>query len=67
MSEAPDALDWQQDLIATNLLVIGYNAWVGYLGGEKGAMICSTNSPVVGIAGETFKTHLCRVLVWLHF
>lgn len=29
MSEAPDALDWQQDFIATNSLAIGYNAWVG--------------------------------------
>ena len=27
MSEAPDALDWQQDFIATSLLAIGYNAW----------------------------------------
>ncbi len=25
MSEAPDVLDWQQDFMATNLLVIGYN------------------------------------------
>lgn len=57
MSEAPDAMSWQQDFIATNLLAIGYNAWVGYLGGKRGAIICSTNSPTVGIAGETFKTH----------
>lgn len=57
MSEAPDQLDWQQDFIATNLLAIGYNAWVGYLSGERGAIICSTNFPAVGIAGESFKTH----------
>ncbi|MBH8577588.1 hypothetical protein I8752_32410 [Nostocaceae cyanobacterium CENA369] len=57
MSKVPDTLDWQQDFIATNLLAIGYNAWVGYLGGERGAIVCSTNSPVIGIAGETFKTH----------
>lgn len=50
MSEAPDALDWQQDFIATNLLAIGYNAWVGYLGGDRSAIICSINSPGVGIA-----------------
>ncbi len=49
--------DWQQDFIATNLLAIGYNAWVGYLGGERGAVICSTNSPTVGACGETFKAH----------
>ncbi|MUG92620.1 hypothetical protein F7734_09200 [Scytonema sp. UIC 10036] len=57
MREAPDTSDWQQDFIATNLLAIGYNAWIGYLGGERGAIICSTNSPVIGIAGESFKTH----------
>lgn len=50
-------LKWQQDFIATNLLVLGYNAWVGYLSGEKGAVICSTNTPKVGIAGESFKTY----------
>lgn len=57
MSKVSDTLDWQQDFIATNLLAIGYNAWVGYLSGERGAIVCSTNSPVIGIAGETFKTH----------
>jgi len=57
MNEAPDMLDWQQEFIATNLLAIGYNAWVGYLGGERGVIICSTNSPGVGVAGESFKTH----------
>ncbi|QZZ20572.1 hypothetical protein J5X98_25640 [Leptothermofonsia sichuanensis E412] len=57
MSEAPDALNWQQDFIATNLLAIGYNAWMGYLGSDVGAIICSTNSPAVGIAGESFKSY----------
>lgn len=60
MNEAPNSLDWQQDFIATNMLVLGYNAWAGYLGSERGAIICSTNSPSVGIAGETFKTHFIR-------
>lgn len=57
MSEASDALNWQQDFIATNLLAIGYNAWMGYLGSDRGAIICSTNSPAVGIAGESFKSY----------
>ncbi|MDJ0615900.1 MAG: hypothetical protein QNJ63_03965 [Calothrix sp. MO_192.B10] len=57
MSEVPNTLNWQQDFIATNSLAIGYNAWVGYLGGERGAIICSTNSPAIGIAGENFKTY----------
>ncbi len=50
-------MNWQQDFIAKNLLAIGYNAWVGYLSGERGAVICSTNTPTVGIAGEGFKAH----------
>lgn len=60
MSEASDTLDWQQNFIATNLLAIGYNAWMGYLSGERGAIICSTNSPVVGITGESFKTYFIQ-------
>lgn len=60
MKEAPDMLNWQQDFIATNLLAIGYNAWMGYLGGEQGAIICSTNSSVVGMTGEAFNTHFVR-------
>jgi hypothetical protein len=60
MSEALDQLDWQQEFIATNLLAIGYNAWAGCLGGERGAVICSTNTPAVGIAGESFKTYFIR-------
>lgn len=57
MSEVPDLFNWQQDFIATNLLAIGYNAWVGYLGGDRGVIICSTNSPTIGIVGEAFTTH----------
>jgi hypothetical protein len=60
MNKAPDMLNWQQDFIATNLLAIGYNAWMGYLGGERGAIICSTNSPAVGTTGEAFKTYFVR-------
>lgn len=53
----PDALDWQQEFVASNLLAIGYNAWVGYLGGDRGAVIGSTNSPSVSLTGETFKAY----------
>jgi hypothetical protein len=60
MSESPEPIDWQQEFIATNLLALGYNAWVGYLSGQRGAIICSTNSPAVGIAGESFKTYFIR-------
>lgn len=60
MSEVPESMDWQQEFIATNLLAIGYNAWAGYLGGERGAIICSTNSPTVGIAGESFRTYFIQ-------
>ncbi|QMS86585.1 hypothetical protein HUN01_03010 [Nostoc edaphicum CCNP1411] len=49
--------DWQQAFIATNILAIAYNAWIGYLGGERGVVICSTNSPHLSMAGETFKAH----------
>jgi len=60
MSKDSNLMDWQQEFIATNLLAIGYNAWAGYLGGERGAIICSTNSPKVGIAGESFKTYFIQ-------
>jgi hypothetical protein len=49
--------DWQHDFIATNLLIIGYNAWVGYLSGGLGTVVCSTNTPTVGAFGETFPAH----------
>lgn len=60
MSEVSEPMDWQQAFIATNLLVLGYNAWAGYLSGERGAIICSTNSPAVDVAGESFKTYFIR-------
>jgi hypothetical protein len=60
MNKDSDLMDWQQEFIATNLLAIGYNAWTGYLDGEQGAIICSTNSPTVGIAGESFRTYFIR-------
>ena len=49
--------DWQQSFISTNLIAIGYNSWLGYSNGERGAVICSTNSPHLGVFGETFKAH----------
>ncbi|NJO98387.1 MAG: hypothetical protein HC764_22295 [Pleurocapsa sp. CRU_1_2] len=49
--------DWQQDLISTNLLVIGYNAWNAYLKTGRGVIVGSTNSPSLDRFGETFKTH----------
>jgi hypothetical protein len=60
MNKDSDLMDWQQEFIATNLLAIGYNAWAGYLGGERGALICSTNSPAVGVTGESFQTYFIR-------
>ena len=49
--------DWQQNFISTNLIAIGYNAWLSYLNGERGIIICSNNSPDLGVCGETFKVH----------
>ena len=57
MSQTKDRSNWHQDLIATNLLVIGYNAWAGHLRQKRGAIVCSTNSPTLGVGGESFKTH----------
>ena len=57
MRETNDESNWCQDFIASNLLVIGYNAWAGHLSQQRGAIVCSTNSPTVGIGGESFKTH----------
>ncbi len=31
MSETNGESNWHQDFIASNLLVIGYNAWAGHL------------------------------------
>ncbi|MEO0014240.1 MAG: hypothetical protein RLZZ535_2629 [Cyanobacteriota bacterium] len=52
--------NWQQALIETNLLIIGFNAWNGYLKAGRGAVICTTNSPLLDRFGETFKTHFIR-------
>ena len=57
MSEVTDRSDWHQDFLASNLLVLGYNAWAGHLSQKRGAIVCSLNSPMVGVAGESFKTH----------
>ncbi|MFB2835964.1 hypothetical protein [Floridanema evergladense] len=57
MNDGLNLFEWQQNFIATNLLTLGYNAWSNYLGGERGAIICSTNSSSVGVAGESFKTY----------
>ncbi|WP_200817724.1 hypothetical protein [Calothrix rhizosoleniae] len=34
-----------------------FNFGTSKIFGERGAIICSTNSPVIGIAGKTFKTY----------
>ena len=57
MSEINDISNWHQDFIASNLLVIGHNAWAGHLSQKRGAIVCSTNSPTVGVGGESFKSH----------
>lgn len=57
MSEVFTAPDWQQDFITSNLLAFGHHAWTGYLGGDRGVIVCSTNSPAVSVTGETFKTY----------
>ncbi|MDJ1173430.1 hypothetical protein [Roseofilum capinflatum] len=57
MRETNDRSNWHQDFIASNLLVIGYNAWAGHLSQKRGAIVCSTNAPTLGVCGESFKTH----------
>ena len=57
MSEINDRSNWHQDFIVSNLLVIGHNAWAGHLSQKRGAIVCSTNSPTVGVGGESFKSH----------
>jgi hypothetical protein len=49
--------DWQQNFIATNLLAIGFNAWNGYLKGDRGAVICTTSSPLIDGFGESFRAY----------
>lgn len=57
MSEINDRSNWHQDFILSNLLVIGYNAWAGNISQKCNAIVCSTNSPTVGVSGESFKNH----------
>lgn len=57
MTESESQTDWQQSFVATNLVAIAYNAWVGYRTGERGAVVCSLNSPRLGLSGETFDAH----------
>lgn len=49
--------NWQESFVATNLSPLGYNAWSGFLAGERGAVVCSLNSPQLGITGESFPAH----------
>ncbi|ACB54170.1 hypothetical protein cce_4822 [Crocosphaera subtropica ATCC 51142] len=49
--------DWQQTFIETNFIVLGFNAWNGYLKSGRGVIVCSTNSPSINRFGESFKTH----------
>ncbi len=50
-------LDWQSAFVATNLLPLGYNAWCGYLCGDRGVVVCNLRSPQLGITGESFQAH----------
>ncbi len=54
---ATEQTDWQQAFVATNLLTLGYNAWCGFLAAGRGAVVCSLNTPQLGITGETLATH----------
>ena len=49
--------NWQDSFVATNLLPLGYNAWNGFLTTGRGAVVCSLNSPQLGIVGESFRAH----------
>lgn len=57
MTNEQSPSNWQQEFIAKNLTIIGYNAWTGYINSDRGAVICSTNSPAVSVAGETFNCY----------
>jgi hypothetical protein len=56
MSLFPDS-GWQESFVATNLLVLAYNAWCGFLAGERGTVVCSLQSPHLGLTGERFEAH----------
>ena len=49
--------DWQSAFVATNLLPLAYNAWCGFLSGERGAIVCSLSAPRLGMTGESFAAH----------
>ncbi len=57
MTTPESQVGWQQAFVATNLLTISYNAWVGYLAGERGAVVCSLSAPRLSVTGETFQSH----------
>jgi hypothetical protein len=49
--------DWQSAFVATNLLHLAYNAWCGFLAGERRTVVCSLRSPCLGLTGESFEAH----------
>lgn len=49
--------NWQEFFVATNLLALGYNAWCGFLTGERGTVVCSLRSPQLSITGESFRAY----------
>jgi len=55
-----DDSDWQQDFISKNLLILGYNAWLGYRHSGRGVLVTSTNAPTVSMAGESFATYFVQ-------
>lgn len=56
-----DAANWKNAFESTYhaLAQVGLplHLVTGYQSSKRGVMICSTSSPTVGVAGETFKTH----------
>ncbi|KAI9129070.1 hypothetical protein [Acaryochloris sp. CCMEE 5410] len=36
---------WLQAFVATNILTLGYNAWYGFLAGERGVVVCNICNP----------------------
>ena len=49
--------DWQLAFVTTNVLTLGYNAWCGFLAGERGAVVCSLSFPRLGMTGESFEAY----------
>lgn len=50
---------WQDRWIATNLLGLGDNAWVGYLRAGRGVVVCTPNTPLSALRGKRFLPTLC--------